>query len=145
MVLAATCWTGVCFSFYLLNFFVKFMPGDIFVNNIMSDLSCIGGFLVCIFAHRFRTKDILVVLYTISAFIFLVMWKGNIKSNSVIAFLYFCGTMALNSLFNVVFYMNLELFPTKVVGSSFAICNLACRGLSSVAPLLAESKDKNLP
>ena len=33
-------WVSASFSFYLLNFLVKYMPGDIYFNSIISGLSC---------------------------------------------------------------------------------------------------------
>jgi hypothetical protein len=33
-------WISASFTFYLLNFFVKYMPGDIYFNSVISGLSC---------------------------------------------------------------------------------------------------------
>jgi len=33
-------WVSSCFTFYLLNFYVKYMPGDIYFNSVVSGLCC---------------------------------------------------------------------------------------------------------
>ena len=33
-------WIAASYTFNLLNFFVKYMPGDIYFNNILAGLSC---------------------------------------------------------------------------------------------------------
>ena len=38
-------WGSASFSFYLLNFFIKYMPGDIYINSIISGLSCFAMLL----------------------------------------------------------------------------------------------------
>ncbi len=35
-------WTAASFNFYLLNFLIKYMPGDIFFNSTVSGLSAIA-------------------------------------------------------------------------------------------------------
>lgn len=32
-------WGAVCFGFFLLNFFIKYLPGDIYINSIVSGLA----------------------------------------------------------------------------------------------------------
>lgn len=36
------CWVSGSFSFYLLNFLIKYMPGDIYFNSMVSGLSAIA-------------------------------------------------------------------------------------------------------
>lgn len=42
LFLMLLCWGSASFTFYLLNFFIKYMPGDIYINSIVSGLSCFG-------------------------------------------------------------------------------------------------------
>ena len=39
LILMITCWVAASFSFFLLNFLIKYMPGDIYVNCVISGLS----------------------------------------------------------------------------------------------------------
>ena len=35
-------WTAASYTFFLLNFFIKHLPGDIYFNSIIAGLSCVG-------------------------------------------------------------------------------------------------------
>jgi hypothetical protein len=39
LIMMLLAWVAASYTFYLLNFFVKYMPGDIFYNSIISGLS----------------------------------------------------------------------------------------------------------
>ena len=41
LVMMIISWGSVSFVFYLLNFFIKYMPGDIFINSVISGLYCL--------------------------------------------------------------------------------------------------------
>lgn len=45
LVLMLVAWCGASFTFYLLNFFIKYMPGDIYINSIVSGFSCFAMLL----------------------------------------------------------------------------------------------------
>jgi len=40
LVMMIMVWVSSSFTFYLLNFLVKYMPGDIYFNSVVSGLSC---------------------------------------------------------------------------------------------------------
>jgi hypothetical protein len=39
LIMMIVSWVAASFSFYLLNFFIKYMPGDIYINSIISGCS----------------------------------------------------------------------------------------------------------
>jgi hypothetical protein len=42
LIMMLACWGSASLTFYLLNFFIKYMPGDIYINSIVSGAACFG-------------------------------------------------------------------------------------------------------
>ncbi len=63
LILMIINWSCVSFFFYLLNFFIKYMPGDIFINSIISGLACFTMLLQGPLQKRFSSKFGLIVSF----------------------------------------------------------------------------------
>jgi hypothetical protein len=45
-------WLTACFNYYMLSFLLKYLPGNIYVNGLMSSSSEITGYLVSGLIYR---------------------------------------------------------------------------------------------
>ena len=59
-------WVSASFSFYLLNFLVKYMPGDIYFNSIISGLSCAAMLIEGQMQDKLGTKGGMVVSFILT-------------------------------------------------------------------------------
>lgn len=59
-------WVSSSFTFYLFNFFIKYMPGDIYFNSIVSGLSAGAMLLQSLLQPRFGAKGSMVLSFTLT-------------------------------------------------------------------------------
>lgn len=45
LIIMAGCWLTGCFCYYLMNFYVKYLPGNIFQNVLFSSSADVIGFV----------------------------------------------------------------------------------------------------
>ena len=67
---------------------------------------------------------------------------GICESLSLLVFLTRCGLNLANCF---VFVIHAEIFPTFFLSTSYGLCNFVGRGLTLLAPIVAESPNKALP
>lgn len=53
LLVLTVCWISVSFNKFLISFNLKHIPGNIFINDLISPLSDIAGFFLCIFAQKY--------------------------------------------------------------------------------------------
>jgi Na+/melibiose symporter-like transporter len=134
-------WGSVSFSFFMLSFFIKYMPGDVYLNSIVSGFSAVSYLLAGPMKKRFDAKWILFISFTLalmsSLTLFFLTQNGwtNPDHFSMIILLTRCG---INLAFCMVFVIHTELFPTSFLATSYGICNFFCRTLTLLAPIVAE-------
>ncbi len=74
LILACVCWTCTCFSFYLLNIFIKYIPGDVYTNSTLSGFSAIGYIVQKPLTHKIGSiKLSLLISYLITFIAFFGM------------------------------------------------------------------------
>jgi len=60
-------WAAALFSFNLLSFYVKYLPGDLYQNSIMMGFSTlVGGIMYVSLQQRFGTISSFTIVYAIS-------------------------------------------------------------------------------
>lgn len=52
LMIMTTCWLCCAFDFYLLNFLIKYFPGNIYVNQVVKVLSELAGFITAGFIFQ---------------------------------------------------------------------------------------------
>lgn len=151
LVMMILCWGSVSFSFFVLSFFMKYMPGNIYLNSIVSGFSCIAFLFSGPMSKRFDIKWILCMSFALAfmssitlAFLTQISWidPDHPESFSMIILLTRCG---INLAFCMVFVIHTELFPTSFLGTSYGICNFFCRTLTLLAPIVAEIQNQTIP
>ena len=66
------CWCSTTFTYFLVIFYVKYLPGDIYYNQIVSSFSVFAYLIAPFMARRYDNKRIMLIGYIIS-FIFLII------------------------------------------------------------------------
>lgn len=67
LVMMIFVWVSASFTFYLLNFLVKYMPGDIYFNSIISGLSCFAMLIEGWLQDKLGAKGGMITSYVITA------------------------------------------------------------------------------
>ena len=60
-------WVCTSLTFYMFNFFIKYMPGDIYFNSIISGLSCFAMLIEGWLQDKLGAKGGMITSYVITA------------------------------------------------------------------------------
>lgn len=138
LLIAASTFMICSFSFYLLGFYMKYLGGNIFINNILAALSQVLASIISIPIHRSLGTKYSYSVFFILAFLFglpLYVWNGN---GLVVAICIFPCRFGIFSAYSMTYYLNQEIFPIRYVSIAFGISNICARVATIVAPQVAE-------
>jgi len=133
-------WLSVCVCYFLIGLYIKYIPGNIFVNTTFSSLSeAASNILTFIFLNKFGPRKTLFLLYAISTVtaILLVMAE-TFDLVLIVPFLVLGSRFGVAAAFSAVYMVNVKIFPTEYQGTIFGICNLIGRFSTIFAPFVAE-------
>jgi hypothetical protein len=140
-------WVSSSFTFYLLNFMIKYMPGDIYFNSIVSGLSAAAMLTQGLISPKLGAKGSMIFSFTLTTLASLVLcFFGEGTTHAVLYALVLCLAKSGATLnFGFAYAIHHELFPNFFIITSYGVCNFVCRGLTIFAPIVAEMPDHVVP
>jgi Na+/melibiose symporter-like transporter len=66
------CWVSTTFTYFLVIFLVKYLPGNLYMNQVVSGFSVLGYLIVPALSRKFDNRRIIIMGCVISL-IFLVL------------------------------------------------------------------------
>ena len=121
--------------YYLINFQLKYMPGDIYSNSFATAIAEIigitaGGVLTKVFGMR--NGFIASFLTSLIGGVAIILFGRNTPGMMPI----FVGVarMGVSSGFNLLYIINTELFPTLFAATAMGICNFLARIVTIMSP-----------
>lgn len=132
-------WCASAFTTFMIGFYIKYIPGDIYTNVIISSLSESTACLVSgVFGVLIGTKWSLSISFLIGG-IFGVMLCFIPEENSLMCLTCLLLTkFGVSSSLNLTFLITSEYFPVMYSSQVFAACSLLSRLISIFSPLIAE-------
>ena len=133
-------WSISSFDYYLISFFMKYIPGNIFINASFSTIAEIVATMTSGFVYKFfGPKTAFVLCFTISAVGgILIAFIPSTGNPYLEAFFVLVAKFGISFAFTMVYLITPGLFPTELRGTVFGICNVAARLLTIFSPILAE-------
>ena len=134
------CWVSTTFTYYIVIFLVKYLPGSLYINQLVSGFACIGYLVTPPLAKKLDNRKIMLLGYVVTL-VFLVGMLIAENSHisdvgySFVFFLFKCGVSMVNISLFVIHY---DLFPTKYMATSYGLCNIISRILTIAGPIVAE-------
>ncbi len=132
-------WIASSFSLYLVNYSIKNLPGDFFLNNLISGISdvpvaILGGYLY----HKFGLRIVLFSFFLIALFggILLIIFSESNKS--LVPYMIAFAKGGVKVTFDICYLGNSFLFPAIFAGTAFGFCNAGAKISTIFSPLLAE-------
>jgi hypothetical protein len=134
-------WVSASFCFFLINYQLKYLKGDIFVNSMVSSSSEMVAYgLSGALMKLLGIKKNLAISY-ILAILGMVCFITIPTQDQLWLSIFVMGSkFGISSAFNIAFLGNKLLFPTSIVATSFGICNTVARLITIFAPYVAELK-----
>jgi hypothetical protein len=139
-------WSSISFVYYLLQYNIVYLPGDIMLNYFVSGFSCVfyllqGKINKALGSHKnLRFSWIMNTVGACMIFSFVIGFDTDdmgIYTTLLFSVLIFM-TKSFNTVtFGVVYAIQTELFPTYFLSSSMGISNIFARSITITAPLVA--------
>eukprot|EP00347_Sterkiella_histriomuscorum_P021166 403334998 len=132
-------WSASSFTYYMVGFYIKYIPGDIFQNVMISSLSesiacLISGFLALLLG----TKNTLIMCFLIGGTFGLALAFVDPHYETTILLCLLLTKFGVSSSLSLCFLVTSEYFPIIYSATVFGACNIFARVISIFAPLIAE-------
>lgn len=140
-------WSSCLFSFALINFFIKYMPGDIYINVMLSGLSACSLLIESEIIGFIDIKKLQVfsLLIIFASSVCLSMFEKDTQYEFLFASLLLVAKIGTNMTLGCCYSIHSDLFPTYFMTNSFGICNFFSRSITALAPLMAEMSNRKIP
>ena len=138
IVLMVILWSVSSLDYYLITFFMKYIPGNLFVNTSVSTTSELVAYIFSGFVYNaVGGKKAFVISFALSAIGgFLIAFVP--ATGLTIASFVLLAKFGISFAFNLVYLITPTLFPTELTTTAFGICNVFARFSTILSPILAE-------
>ena len=131
-------WSCNAFNYYLLTFFLKYFPGNIFENSFFFALSDLVAFLSM--GYLLKRTSLIKALYIAFAVDFAggvlyILFHQNI---GLVPFLICICRGGVTLTFYTVYVSPKELFPTHYIATVYGQVNVFAHAVACLAPMVAE-------
>jgi len=145
LLIMTVLWCCSVFVYYLIIFYLRFMPGDLYWNSSVSGLCILVLPIVACTVDM--TGEIPLLLYafivsTIASIVLFFVPPASVLTFSIVLLFARAGNMVN---FMLVYTVHPMFFPTYFLAESYGITNLASRAFAILAPLAVEFDDKRIP
>lgn len=141
MMIALMCWLSTSFGFYLINFELKYLPGSVFFNVMMSTAAeLVAKPIAFIGITRLGVKKSYMLCFMIGMVgtMMILAVEGRFESRLLMGLCLFIAKLGVASTF-IVNYLSLEkLFPTLFCATAAGFCNFVARLATIFSPMIAE-------
>jgi len=139
LIIMILSWSASSFCFYIIGFYIKYIPGDVFVNVITTCIadavSSIGAGLI---AQEIGTQRTLFGAFALSSLGGVCLILTDTNNSIQIMVLIMATKFGINIAFTLSYIINAEYFPSIVCSRVFGICNIFSRISTILSPLIAE-------
>jgi hypothetical protein len=150
IVIMMLCWISACFNYFMLSFLIKYFPGNIYANGLMSSTSEITGYLVSGLLYRkLGTKFTYFFVLSLATLGGLGMcyyeytshfFSSNPVQEAVWIFpsLVLICKFGISSFYIVNYIANFDLFPSAFAVSVLGVGCFLGSAVTVLAPEIAE-------
>ena len=139
-----TLWISYAMIMYTRLYLVRYLPGDIYINQSSSYCAELTGvLLIQIFMKTMEKKNLIkmfFILLGIGTYILLAttIYQSVEEKTIYIPVSQFFISMGTTGSINTLYLAHNDLFPAVFRSTTLGICNILARGLAMFAPLIAE-------
>ena len=142
LIIMTLFWTTSSFCDYLLTFYLKYIPGNIFINTSLSVFASLTGHASSgVVSKVFGIKIAFFVAFILASAGGLMLIFLYNASGLVIGVFVLFAKFGCSFAFNLVYFATPQMFPAAHCGMAFGICNIIARFSTIFSPLIAELPD----
>lgn len=149
MIVMAYMWAATSFTYYMISFQLKYLPGNVYNNSLASGLSEMVAIAIAGFMYsKLGLKVSFTILYLMSfAGGMCVLFIGSSDSGASGIWMPIFVVLAkfgISGAFVLLYVSTTDVFPTLFCATALGFCNFFARILTILAPEIAE-RDPPLP
>ena len=142
LILMTCFWTTSSFNYYIMTFYLKYIPGNIFVNNTLAVTAmCMGHLFSGIVMQACGVKLTFIISFVLAALGGLLLVIFYNADGALIATFVLFAEFGISFAFNMAYVATPMMFPTALCSTAFGICNVFARFATILSPLIAELPD----
>lgn len=137
-------WMIASFNLYMIGFYMKYIPGSIYVSTLVACLGDIplsigGGFIY----HHKGPRVAMPIFLSVAIFgsVSLITWVDPIRDKILIPIVVLLTRSGMKCTFDSCYLANSTIFPAIFAGTAFGLCNIGAKIVTIFSPLTAEVKD----
>lgn len=143
LVIMNVAWSGFSFGFFLINSYMKYIPGDIYTNVIYSSLADLFSTFFAAYLSKYlgNQKALIISFFISGVFAFALVFQPTVDDEQLsytLLALVILTKLGVCSASNICSLITAEYFPVKYASSVFGFCSIAARFTTILAPLVAE-------
>jgi len=128
LIVMAYMWATCSFNYYMISLYVKYLPGNIYIN-------CIAGAVAELFANasggllyaKIGMKPSITSMFALSAIGgFCILFLGE-DDVFWMPFFVVIAKFGLSAVISIIYLCNVDLFPTLFSSTAIGICNFIAR------------------
>jgi MFS family permease len=132
-------WASTSFSYYMISLYMKYLPGNIFVNTIASGSGefiayALGGILYSLLGIK-KAYSLLYAISSVGGILILIVGTDSETWMPVFCLI---SKFGVAGCFTICYISNSHVFPTLFCATAIGICNFASRFLSIFSAEIAE-------
>ena len=138
LLLMTFIWIASAFNYFLINFRMKYIKGNIFVNTTVASASEIVAYILGgICYQKIGIRFTLIGAFAISCCgaISLTIWANQ---DDYIPLMILATRFGVSATISICYLANAQLFPAIFAGTAIGICNIFAKMSTIIAPMLAE-------
>ena len=138
LVLFIVFWSASSFTYYILTFLLKYIPGNIFVNTSVGITSEIVANLAAGYIMKsmgMKPSFIIAFICTAAGAVLMICFFDYDKAMAAFVLLSKFGSAFA---FCIDYLATPRVFPITLTGSAFGICNIFARLITVLSPVTAE-------
>ena len=129
------------FNYYLLNFYLKYMPGDIYENSMISSISeAIAHYVAGYVVIKIGTVKTLTIANMMASIAGITLWfSTSADMTSIVPASVLAAKFGTGMAFATLYMSTLQYFPNRFMGRVFGTCNVSARFCTIFALMVAEA------
>ncbi|CDW78040.1 solute carrier family member 5 [Stylonychia lemnae] len=141
LILANFIWCSLMINYYILAFYLKYFPGNIYENTLYMIGADLLAYIVSGTLMKKTDLKKSLVLAQIISIIGSSLYQLVYTNDKIIPFVVIFCRFGISMSFNSVYIGNNRLFPTQFQSTTFGFLNFLSHCLSVGAPIIAEISD----
>ncbi|CDW73257.1 UNKNOWN [Stylonychia lemnae] len=145
--LIVICWISTSTSFFIFNFYIKYIQANIYVIGVAMGFSCFGYLYSDIVVQRLGFLRCLSISYGVASILIILIIF--IDPNSISVYIYALIFFMLKSFvcmsFSGIYVSHIYLFDSRILATSYGICGVFSRIAMLFIPIVVEIPNKSIP